>query len=345
MKYKLTLDCELITPLFMYGADNQTPELRPSEFKGMMRFWWRALKAESNINVLRKQESDIFGGAGDETGEKSKVLIEIKVEPYQLVDSQLKVKEELKWYFDSSLRRLKGNHAGIGYLFYSVLDKSYFKPNRSFKIDIRSLDESAFKNAVAAMWTAIYLGGFGSRSRRCGGCLVVKNPNIESLTNINFTPKGSEPNKLKGWIIENLKKCFQVVGRSNQNSANDYSTISTNLNDKILISKNAFQNWKDAVNEIGKIYMDFRTNHRNQKLELADFGLPIKNVKGIPLNRRASPLILKVIKSENKFFWCAIRLDGILLPKEAKRVFQSQKGEPKINLLDTFWSELKKKAA
>ncbi len=37
---KFTL--ETITPLFLAGADGQTPELRPPSIKGMMRFWWRA---------------------------------------------------------------------------------------------------------------------------------------------------------------------------------------------------------------------------------------------------------------------------------------------------------------
>ncbi len=30
--------CKVITPMFMTGADGRTPELRPSEFKGMMYF-------------------------------------------------------------------------------------------------------------------------------------------------------------------------------------------------------------------------------------------------------------------------------------------------------------------
>ena len=45
---------KVITPMFMLGADNRTPELRPSEFKGMMRFWWRAIKASNDISNLRK---------------------------------------------------------------------------------------------------------------------------------------------------------------------------------------------------------------------------------------------------------------------------------------------------
>ncbi len=72
-----TLSCEIITPMFMAGADGKIPELRPSEFKGMMRFWWRAVKAEDDIEKLKKEEAKIFGGTGEGEG-KSKVKIELE---------------------------------------------------------------------------------------------------------------------------------------------------------------------------------------------------------------------------------------------------------------------------
>ena len=57
--HSVIFKCRVVTPMFMAGADNETPELRPSEFKGMMRFWWRAIKAEDNIEKL-KQEIENF---------------------------------------------------------------------------------------------------------------------------------------------------------------------------------------------------------------------------------------------------------------------------------------------
>ncbi|MGC8872690.1 MAG: type III-B CRISPR module RAMP protein Cmr1, partial [Caldimicrobium sp.] len=71
---KVILKCKIITPMFMAGADRSNPELRPSEFKGMMRFWWRAIRAESDIEKLKKEEAEIFGGTGEKEG-KSKVRI------------------------------------------------------------------------------------------------------------------------------------------------------------------------------------------------------------------------------------------------------------------------------
>lgn len=71
-----TLKCTVITPLFMTGADGQTPELRPSEIKGMLRFWWRAINGYQSIDSLRKSEAEIFGSSDEKTG-KSKFSLKI----------------------------------------------------------------------------------------------------------------------------------------------------------------------------------------------------------------------------------------------------------------------------
>ncbi|MFQ3675622.1 MAG: type III-B CRISPR module RAMP protein Cmr1 [Endomicrobiia bacterium] len=50
-------ECEVITPMFLCGADGRTAELRPPSIKGLMRFWWRALKGLEDIAKLREEES------------------------------------------------------------------------------------------------------------------------------------------------------------------------------------------------------------------------------------------------------------------------------------------------
>ncbi len=43
--FKVELICKLITPMLMFVADGRIPELRSSEFKVMMRFWWKGMKS------------------------------------------------------------------------------------------------------------------------------------------------------------------------------------------------------------------------------------------------------------------------------------------------------------
>ena len=78
-----TYEVEIITPMFLGGADTMKAdtmkaELRIPPIKGMLRFWWRALHpdlANNNYDSLRKEESGLFGDAGDTYG-KSPVKIQ-----------------------------------------------------------------------------------------------------------------------------------------------------------------------------------------------------------------------------------------------------------------------------
>lgn len=58
---QIVFECESITPMFMYGADGKTAELRPASIKGVMRFWWRAMNGNLPLDELKKQEGEIFG--------------------------------------------------------------------------------------------------------------------------------------------------------------------------------------------------------------------------------------------------------------------------------------------
>ncbi|WP_270165797.1 type III-B CRISPR module RAMP protein Cmr1 [Paenibacillus sp. SYP-B4298] len=79
---------ELVTPMALYGATNQgVPELRGSSFRGVLRYWWRALQTEQalkelidrlqiaqktlvnqqRVETLYNIETILFGGAGNES--------------------------------------------------------------------------------------------------------------------------------------------------------------------------------------------------------------------------------------------------------------------------------------
>jgi len=59
----VTFNCEVITPMFLGGADQQ-PELRPPSIRGAMRWWFRAMMGGiigNNIPDLQKLEMLVFG--------------------------------------------------------------------------------------------------------------------------------------------------------------------------------------------------------------------------------------------------------------------------------------------
>lgn len=68
------------TPMFVAGENTQEAELTPTAFKGVMRFWWRALNwskirlassnKESALKELHRQEAMLFGIAHNDKNQK-----------------------------------------------------------------------------------------------------------------------------------------------------------------------------------------------------------------------------------------------------------------------------------
>lgn len=355
--YKLSFTLKTITPLFMAGADGRSVELRPSAFKGMMRFWWRAVRAEDKVNDLKKEEAEIFGGTGENEG-RSKVRI-------RLVPKELKaVKANNERNLKTEYKIFKGNYAGIGYLFYSTIlpgkERGFFKPESTFKLTLSSNDKDAFNQALASFWLAVHLGGFGARSRRGGGNITVLDVSDKALE-LEFLIKKQTSKDLAEWLIVNFQKASKLINKDIKPAKFSVSYSNLGLS-RLILSKENFTSWIEALNDIGIKFMSFRTKHKSKIFDTAVFGLPVLHrssktkiiggnidKKGRIFNkieRRSSPLGIKIIKAGEKFYWLVLRLSGEFL-EEGKVLLQvppkgksSQK--PDYRLIDEFWSELKK---
>ena len=90
---KIVFECETITPIFMYGADGKTPELRPASIKGVMRFWWRAINGDSDIGKLKEDESEIFGSI------EKKSSFSVKIEYYEFKGKHIPKNHKFKIEF------------------------------------------------------------------------------------------------------------------------------------------------------------------------------------------------------------------------------------------------------
>ncbi len=351
--HKIILKCKTITPLFMSGSDSKTPELRPASFKGMMRFWWRAVQSESNVQELKQREAEIFGGSGDKEG-KSKILIKVYPQPREF-GSNLQQENQLRWNFNRQTRRLEGLHQGIGYLFYSLIqrnrERQYIKPDFEFHLEISSNNLESFKHAVNALWAAIYLGGFGSRSRRGAGSIEVISLESNNSIDVDFRiSQGNTNNAIKQYLEKNINKIL----KKNNNPIN-YPSLQRS---KILILEPS-ENWKDALNKIGEIYANFRYRNKNRIFEMGIFGMPIihsnSNIKIVPYKlvenrpkkiseRMASPLIIKLIRFQNKIYPIIIKLSipKILVGKEQNNRFQERQ-EVNDSVINDFLNSINNK--
>jgi len=172
---KIVFECETITPMFMYGADGRTPELRPASIKGLMRFWWRAIHGNLSLDELKKQEGEIFGN----TDIKSSFSIRIKKVFFNPKD-------------EYPLPHKK------------TYQKSSFPINQIFKITFTGKNLKLVENIFKL--TTI-LGGFGQRSRRGFGSIQ-----ITKIDDENFTPpKTVEEIKLIISKINNKFKYKSVI--------------------------------------------------------------------------------------------------------------------------------------
>jgi len=155
MVESMYLELETVTPLFMYGADQNHPEIRAASIKGVMRWWWRAVVAEENIKKLRTGEIEIFGSINKKSSFFLSVDIIGKFNPikYRLLPYGTK-----KFELPS------------------------IPPGYKFGVEIQS--DSELKSAYNIFKLAILLGGFGKRSRRGSGSVTLNDWNFKNVDDI-----------------------------------------------------------------------------------------------------------------------------------------------------------------
>lgn len=331
---KLTFDLKFITPAFIGGAYQQA-ELRPASFVGLLRWWWRALKGECDIKKLREEEIKIFGGDG-----KMASPVYLRLEGDVSKGEDLINEYRLSWSFDKNRRALIGPHAGVGYLYYSMVAlnrREFIKADSRLKLTLIGKDEF-LKHYIASLWALVFLGGVGARSRRGGGNLTVIDYNPKDF-GISFIPTGY----FDEWLVENLKRAKDLVG-SSKTLCNEYSNLK---NVRLVLSPREFNNWIEALNDIGNRFMNFRVKNRQRVFDTAVFGLPVRHSNGQfvraedDITRRSSPVVIKVVKTpKGKYLWMVLWLWGKFLPNGVKLSFMGKTQEPSFKLIEEFFQEL-----
>ena len=185
-------------------------------------------------------------------------------------------------------------------------------------------------------------GGLGSRSRRGGGNFAITKISDTSYNKYLLNNK----DQLKG-IYTKIRDYFEDTYRTSDVN-NEYSTLSTDLNSKL--SPKSFESWNTALKEIETKYKNFRKKHK--LLQNASFGLPIvfkdnKNKVEVFTNpefeRRASPMIIKVQKIQDKYYWLVLKINGEFLPKGTKIGSKKEQIDKDIdeNIVDDFMESLR----
>ena len=257
------LECKIITPLFMGGAEFN-PELRTQSINGVLRWWFRV--AGGNI----KDEKRLFGWASDQSNQG---LVKLFIKDFDKLKTEIFSKE-----FDQ--RGYVRNDSGLNYLGFSLdqrfkkdnpkPQRSYIKESQTFKLIIsfnpRATEEDE-KKFFATLWLTFNLGNFGSRSRRGFGSIKItsiNNHNINDLYGLSFNPNQN----LKEWINQNLNKIKAYINPTQNafDSLEIYKIEKSNFNQ--------FEKWlKEVQNGRNGNFLkkEWGKNNINNQMNLLDF--------------------------------------------------------------------------
>lgn len=379
----ITFECETITPMFLSGADGKTPELRPPSIKGALRFWWRAINANLveykngkwDYSKLKKKEVEIFGGSykdenGKEVSKRSNVIIKIEnnikdaevgKNLWDIVEHNYGTKNNGEKY-EIPIEKTKG----IAYLLYSTFmlqKKEYLKPETSFNFEISFENKKNVIEVLKTVKAFEVFGALGTRSRRGGGSFWIKNVTLSNELKeykndlLKYFPEKKISKK------DELEKLIKEIFIINESNNNKFSILKGS---KIYLF-DFKQNWKEALEAIGKMFYEFRSQNKAKITETPNFGFPIvhKNRKItmragkwikenntdklLKIERRASPLIFKLIKvDENKIIPIILWLNGELIENGYSIMDKNGNNQSQLSdsiIIDFIVNTLKKKKA
>lgn len=181
---------QLSTPLFCSGADPEKAEFRLPSFKGVLRYWWRALawsQYEENLQKIQEKENSLFGSASADGGQ-SRVLLRLL--PQEGVQRQPCRKDSVLTVSGKPQDSVAVGE-GARYLGYGVME-AFESPNKGTKagqltraclrapqdftvqlrvLDLRENDAKLLEDSLIALGT---IGGMGAKSRKGYGSLTLQ---------------------------------------------------------------------------------------------------------------------------------------------------------------------------
>ncbi len=372
---KLQVTLEIVTPLFLGGSNPRgEPKLRAASFRGVLRFWIRALLGGvlgDDTKKIFEHESKVFGS----TEHASPVIMRIK-------HGQLS---------PIGYSELTSNKPGLAYLLFSARgtrsepERKAIKPQQPFELtcQMRSSAQGDLPLAAtyASLWLLTHFGGIGSRSRRGAGNLQVQSAQCPNLPE-GFPPlevKAKSPRELQAELKNGLTqlrkwaaKAFNGSLQPTFNGQPEFDVLHPEYC-KIWVVNFAFPHWSEALNRLGEEMQRFRRRRepdysnvkaviqgkgKLQPVRRATFGLPIifyyrslggasGVLEGTEHDRRASPLIVRVVKLANKnYALILLRFIALLLPEDEQLSLRRGNNEldrarqPDDSILQDFMAHL-----
>ncbi len=281
---RIELDCEIITPMFMGGSD-QNAELRAASIKGLLRYWWRVSSGWQfhSDTEMYSAEAKLFGSPDDNSG-RSRVIVEVVPGTGLTADkSGFRKLENIKHPEVNNGRVDPLNYlAGMGLIhFRKGILHSYFSPGGHFELTITAPPEDVRK--MLLLFKAF--AAAGSRSRNGWGSL-----NILAKKGFSESPESSAASLQT--TIKPFTETFSC----------DYPhCLGADAKGLLLWQTQvATENWEDCLRMLADTYVKTRLSLQiagRGKQERHLLGYPVTNHSVPKWNRHASALRLLVKKS------------------------------------------------
>lgn len=268
---------EVVTPLFLSGANQDDAELRPPTLKNLMRWWYRSAKGGSGAVASRSAESFLFGN----TDQAGKFRPRIGFPEVQGATESF-IKEHYK--------------PGIQY-FGFLLDfqnnkRVFYQPGTSFEFELLfqpGVGLAGEKSLLASLWLLLWLGGVGSRSRRGFGSLAVKESSPFDEHGLEFYYRGNVAG-LRHFLERNLSLARSWVGPvdsvGSETGLPEYSILTPRYC-SLHLWRQPFPSWQAAMNQAGISMMGFRKANRQPDYAQVKSVLRGQRISTTPVNRSA----------------------------------------------------------
>ena len=317
----------VVTPMFCGGAEpDKRAELRPSSFKGVLRFWWRALawsRLGGDLGQIKQQEDALFGSAD---GGRSSVSMQFVpgAEPGSVAAGEVltvsrsgggPVVGEGARYLGFGVMRGFGKQRG-------QLTRACLRSPFEFTVRMRvregARNESDHRSQLASLVDALIClgthGGMGAKSRKGYGSLVLRSLIVDGEQRWRSPQTISE---LRGSLTDlrrnhdaaDLPEYTALSAQARQVLVPSDKNIAMDLLDLVGRELMRYRSWGHKGKVFGKdSEKNFRPDHdlmkassRNRHPERIAFGLPHnygsgphKAVRPKEYDRRASPLFIHI---------------------------------------------------
>lgn len=318
----ITARFELSAPMFSGQEGDKGPaEIRPTEIKAALRFWWRALAWGRGVRTpqaLKEQEDILFGTAAGEgrngVGGRGQGAFLLRVRGSLSSGDFIATGTPLQNI--ATRHNIRGDMKGFCHVAYGLLSQkrepATIKPALAhgvcFDVDIiprKGLDDDVKRELVRALFAFGLLGGIGSRVRRGFGSVVLTEITGQDYFNVPAT---------KSEYILTTREIIDVVPT---NEVPQWSAFFADKHGHGAISglmQRTFLSPIDLINFFGRRLQAYRTHSVPRELQKnrlivrrAAFGLPQKMDEAINISvrdsnnrknqgRRASPLMLHIHK-------------------------------------------------